>query len=268
MRDLGKRNVLGVLVDAVDREAAVDRVIAAASARRPYGVTALAVHGVMTGVDDPVHRYRLNHLDLVTPDGQPVRWAMNWLHGVALEENVHGTGLTLGVCEAAAAKGLPIYLYGSRAEVLAPLVDRLRARFPKLEVAGFEPSVFRQTKPAERDEIIARIRRSGAAITFVGLGCPRQEVFAFEYRDRLHMPVLAVGAAFDYVAGMLREPHPVIRRVGLEWFHRLVQEPGRLWKRYTVLNGRYLWRLALQLTRVARPDPSAVQVPRRELLYG
>ena len=80
MIDGGKRNVLGVLVDAVDYEAATARILDAALERRPYGVSALAVHGVMEGVADPDLRYRLNHLDLVTPDGQAVRWGLNLLH--------------------------------------------------------------------------------------------------------------------------------------------------------------------------------------------
>jgi exopolysaccharide biosynthesis WecB/TagA/CpsF family protein len=268
VKDLGKRNVLGVLVDAVDPDTAVNRVVLAAREGRPYAVTALAVHGVMTGVEDPVQRYRLNRFDLVTPDGQPVRWALNWLYGAKLSESVHGSGLMTEVCRAAAAEGLPIFLYGSRPEVLDRLQQSLLRRFPDLRVAGSEPSRFRRTTLEEKKEIIDRILASGAAITFVGLGCPRQEVFAFEYREALGMPVLAVGAAFDYLAGFLTPPHPLVRRFGLEWVHRLLQEPGRLWKRYTVVNVRYVIALALQLAELERPDPTAVEAPTDEILYG
>ena len=80
MIDLGKKNIAGVLVNALDYEAAVFKIIEAAKAKEPMAVSALAVHGVMTGVQDPIHRYRLNHFDLVCPDGQPVRWAMNLMH--------------------------------------------------------------------------------------------------------------------------------------------------------------------------------------------
>lgn len=268
MKDLGKRNVLGVLVDATDREAAVKRVIQSARERRPLACTALAVHGVMTGVEDPVHRYRLNHFDLVTPDGQPVRWALNWLHGAGLEQNTHGSGLMLGVCERAAEEELPVYLYGSTQPVLDRLVASLHRRFPSLVLAAAEPSRFRRTSPAEKRELVARIRGSGAAIVFVGLGCPRQEVFAYEYRDAVGVPTIAVGAAFDYLAGVLREPHPLVRRMGFEWLHRLILEPRRLWKRYTVLNARYLWRLGLQLSGMLRPDARDAEPPHGEILYG
>src|SRR3954469_1805423 len=105
-----KRNVLGVLVDATNYAAATDAVVAAAHDRRPLALTALAVHGVMTGVLDPAHNARLNSFDLVTPDGQPVRWALNLLHRAGLTDRVYGPTLTLKVLERCAAAGLPVYL--------------------------------------------------------------------------------------------------------------------------------------------------------------
>jgi len=268
VRDLGKKNVIGILVDAVDYEAAVEKVIAAATERRGYAVSALAVHGIMTGVKDRIHGYRLNHFDLVTPDGQPVRWSLNLLHGTGLTDRVYGPTLMLEICAIAATMRIPIYLYGSTEPVLGRLQASLRRRFPGLVVAGAEPSKFRRTTAEEKDEITGRIRSSGAAITFVGLGCPRQEVFAYEYRDALSMPVVAVGAAFDYHAGALREPPRFIQRAGLQWLYRLAQEPKRLWKRYTVLNAAYVGRLALQRLGLARADPNSAQPPPSEVLYG
>jgi N-acetylglucosaminyldiphosphoundecaprenol N-acetyl-beta-D-mannosaminyltransferase len=267
MKDLGKRNVAGVLVDAVDYEAAVDHIISAARRGEPYAATALAVHGVMTGSRDPEQAYRLNHLDLVTPDGQPVRWALNWLYGAQLADRVCGPELMIRICETAAAEDLPIYLYGSRPEVLHRLQDSLRDRFPKLLIAGSEPSKFRRTTLQERDEIVDRIRSSGAALTFVGLGCPRQEIFAYEYREALRMPVVAVGAAFDFHARVLRRPSRLVQRIGLEWLYRLLQEPRRLWRRYVLLNPQYLWLLTVQTFRRAPVTPSP-QPPTEQRLYG
>ncbi|HEX5269811.1 MAG TPA: WecB/TagA/CpsF family glycosyltransferase, partial [Gemmataceae bacterium] len=228
MIDRGKRNVLGISIDAVDRDAAAERVIAAARQRRPMAVSALAVHGVLTGVLDPVHRYRLNRFDLLVPDGQPVRWALNWLHGARLAERVYGPALMLEVCRRAADEGLPVFLYGSTGEVLAALRTNLERKFPGLKVAGAEASRFRRLTPAERDEVVTRIRASGAALTFVGLGCPRQEVWAYEFREALSMPVLAVGAAFNFHAGTLAQAPPLLQRFGLEWLFRLLAEPRRL----------------------------------------
>ena len=263
-----KRNVLGVLVNAVDRDAAVKEIVDAARARRGLSVSALAVHGVMTGVLDAEQRYRLNHLDLVVPDGQPVRWALNLLHASHLRERVYGPTLMLAVCAEAARQRLPVFLYGSRQEVLDSLSRRLEHRFPGLVIAGTRPSRFRALTPPEKTEVVAEIRESGAAITFVGLGCPRQEVWAYEYRDALAMPVLAVGAAFDFNAGLLAQAPPRLQRAGLEWAYRLAHEPGRLWRRYLLLNPAYLALLTLQVLHLRRFDPQRATAPVLELRHG
>ena len=252
-----KHNVLGILVDATDYRTATERVLAAARERRPLALTALAVHGVMTGVRDPAHGGRLNSFDLVTPDGQPVRWALNLLHRAGLTDRVYGPTLTLRVLAGCAEEGLPVYLYGSTEATLDRLVPALTGQFPALKIAGVEPSKFRTAQPGEADQIAERIRASGARMVLVGLGCPRQEVFAYAMRPKLDLPLLAVGAAFDYHAGLLRRPPAWMQRAGLEWLWRLGLEPRRLWRRYVLLNPAYLTRLAGQALRVWRPTPPA-----------
>jgi N-acetylglucosaminyldiphosphoundecaprenol N-acetyl-beta-D-mannosaminyltransferase len=259
-----KRNVLGVGVDAVDYATAVDRIMTAAHERRPYAVTALAVHGVMTGVQDPAHNARLNSFDLVTPDGQPVRWALNLLHGAGLTDRVYGPTLTLRVVERCAAEGLPVYLYGSTQPTLDRLVPALERMFPALKLAGVEASKFRSNQPGEEVEIADRIRSSGARVVLVGLGCPRQEIWTYAMRPLVDMPMLAVGAAFDYHAGLLKNPPPWMQRYALEWLWRLGLEPKRLWKRYVLLNPAYLARLAAQKTglwKATPPAPTTEPVP-------
>jgi N-acetylglucosaminyldiphosphoundecaprenol N-acetyl-beta-D-mannosaminyltransferase len=226
MRKHGKLNLLGVRVDATDYHDTVERIVCAARSRTGMTVSALAVHGVMTGVLDPVHRYRLNHLDLLVPDGQPVRWALNLLHDARLTDRVYGPRLMLELCGRAAREGLSIYLYGSRGEVLERLQARLSARLPGLRIAGAEPSRFRRLSPEESGEVVARIRVSGAAITLVGLGCPRQEIWAFEHRDVLGMPIVAVGAAFDFHAGTLARLLPSFRTTASSGCSGWCRSPG------------------------------------------
>jgi N-acetylglucosaminyldiphosphoundecaprenol N-acetyl-beta-D-mannosaminyltransferase len=255
MIDHGKVSVLGVNIDAVDYEAATQRIIDAAVDRRGYAVSALAVHGVMTGVDDPEHIERLNAFDLLTPDGQPVRWAMNWMHGTKLTDRVYGPNLTLRVCEAAAAAGLSVYFYGSTQNTLDHLVKRLPTLVPGLQIAGMQPSKFGTSTSVELDAVAADIRATGAAICFVGLGCPRQEVFTYENAQRLSMPTLAVGAAFDFHAGLAAEPPAWIQRAGLQWAQRLLANPARLWRRYLILNPRYVAAVVRQKARRYSPTP-------------
>ncbi|HMO12604.1 MAG TPA: WecB/TagA/CpsF family glycosyltransferase [Pirellulaceae bacterium] len=266
--DAKKKNLLGVKLDAVDYSSAVELVMEAAQAGRAFGVSALAVHGVMTGVFDPVHRHRLNQLELVVPDGQPVRWGLNLLHRVGLRDRVYGPNLMLKVCAACAKQGLPIFLFGSTPDVMQHLVANLQAKFPELRIAGHRVSRFRTMDASEKQELVEEIKQSGAKITFVGLGCPRQEVWAYEFKDDLSMPILAVGAAFAFHAGMLKQAPPLMQRFGLEWLFRLGCEPLRLWKRYAFLNPYYLLLLFLQWTGIRRFDTSNTEAPTHEILYG
>lgn len=268
MIDYGKKNLLGIYLNAIDYTAAVTKIITAAQERRSFAVSALAVHGVMTGVLDHEHGYRLNHFDLLVPDGQPVRWALNLLYQTQLPDRVYGPTLTLKVCEAASKAGLPIYLYGNRQEVLERLLANLTARFPELQIAGYQPSRFRQLSPEEKKEVIEKIRISNAAIVLVGLGCPRQEIWVYEHRDHLPMPMLAVGAAFDFHAGTLPQAPAPLQNAGLEWLYRLLCEPKRLWKRYVYLNPLYLYLFFLQVFHVRKFASNFGIQPSHELRHG
>ncbi len=268
MLDFGKHNILGVGISAVDYESAVEKIISAACEKRPFAVSALAVHGVMTGALDAIHRFRLNKLDLVVPDGQPVRWALNWLYKIKLPDRVYGPNLTLKVCEKAAEKGLNIYLYGSQTEVLDKFEANLKEKFPRLEIAGKQPSRFRQVTAEEQFEIAETIKKSGASIVLVGLGCPRQETWAFENRELIGLPMMAVGAAFDFHAGTVSQAPEWAQKRGLEWFYRLVQEPKRLWKRYVYLNPLYLLMVALQFSKLKKLEIEETVAPINQMRFG
>ncbi|NMG11031.1 WecB/TagA/CpsF family glycosyltransferase [Brasilonema sp. UFV-L1] len=246
MINQGKYSILGINIHAVDYDFAVSTIVRAAQLKRPCSVSALAVHGVMTGFLDPVHARRLNGIDLVVPDGQPVRWALWWLYKKKLPDRVYGPNLTLRVAQAFAERGLSVYLYGSKPETLNKFAQNLMRSFPNLKIVGMEPSKFRRLKAYERIELAERIQTSGANAVFLGLGCPRQEVWAYEYRNLLNLPILAVGAAFDFHAGTLPQAPKILQDYGLEWLFRFVQEPKRLWQRYLLLNPLYVWNIFLQ----------------------
>jgi N-acetylglucosaminyldiphosphoundecaprenol N-acetyl-beta-D-mannosaminyltransferase len=267
MHNAGKRNVLGILIDVVDYQGAEDAIIRAAVERKTMSVSALAVHGLMTGALDREQKFRLNQFSLLVPDGQPVRWALNWLHRAPLRDRVYGPNLMLRVCARAAVEGLPVYFYGSTPETLLSLKESLQLRFPGLVIAGIESSQFRRLSLIEREQLAERIRSSGAAIVFVGLGCPRQEVFVYEFRELVSMPLLAVGAAFPFLAGIVPQAPLWMQKFGLEWLFRLWSEPRRLWRRYLFLNPTYLFLLSLQILGLSRFRTDG-QSPVRELLYG
>ena len=241
-----KRNVLGVSVNVTDYNSAAESIIRAARAKKSLGVTALAVHGIMTGVSDDEHRFRLNSLDLVVPDGQPVRWALNWIHKAGLRDRVYGPNLTLEVCKRAEQEGLSVFFFGANQEILSGLQQNLLIQFPRLLVAGTMSSKFRCLTVPERDHVVSEIRNSKASIVFVGLGCPRQEIWVYEFQESLSCPLLAVGAAFPFLAGTVKQAPPWMQQRGLEWLFRLSREPLRLWNRYLWLSPQFLALLLLQ----------------------
>jgi exopolysaccharide biosynthesis WecB/TagA/CpsF family protein len=210
--------------------------MAAARAQQPFGAAALAVHGLMEARRDPAYRARLNSLDLTTPDGQPVRWALNSLHATGLADRVYGPFLMLHVCESAARERLPVFFFGGTADTLRKLSAALLQRYPGLIIAGTKPSRFSLLTAEEAVTDAREITASGARLVFCGLGCPRQENWVHAMRPLVNAPLLAVGAAFPLWAGERRMAPGWMQRGGLEWIFRLGQEPRRLLHRYLVFN--------------------------------
>ena len=233
--------MFGVGVSATTYDEVVEKVMSAAAAGQPGLLTFAAVHCVMCGVQDPAHRERLNAFNVVAPDGQPVRWSLNFLHKAGLSDRVYGPELTRRVCKAAAERGVSIYLYGATPQVLDQLRQNLLAMFPALKFAGVESPPFRPLTPEEDAAAVRRINASGAGLLLIGLGAPKQERFAYEHRDTIQAVQLCVGAAFDFHAGVKKTAPAWMQKHGLEWLFRLVQEPGRLWKRYLTTNTHFVW---------------------------
>lgn len=241
-------SVAGVLISGATYASATASIIEAAVAQRVALVDATASHGLTLAALDSSFGQKLNAFDMLAPDGQPVRWGLNLLHDLRLTDRVYGPTLMLRVCDAAARARLPIYLYGSRPTVLERLSERLRHLVPGVEIAGTHSPPFRAVTDQEDAAEIQAIEASGARILFVGLGCPRQEEWAFAHRDRLSMPIVCVGAAFDFHAGTLRQAPPWMQARGLEWLFRLIMEPRRLWRRYAKHIPIYIFLLARDYT--------------------
>jgi N-acetylglucosaminyldiphosphoundecaprenol N-acetyl-beta-D-mannosaminyltransferase len=220
----------------------------AARSDRSALVAATSVHGLSLAATDASFGRQLNSFDILTPDGQPVRWGLNLLHDLGLRERVYGPTLMLRVCEAAAQVRVSVYLYGGRTDVLGRLVKRLPEKVPGLQVAGFRSPPFRSLTSEEDRADVQAIRDSGARILFVGLGCPRQEQWAYTHRSHLDLPIVCVGAAFDFHAGVLRQAPAWMQARGLEWFFRLLMEPHRLWRRYARAIPIFIFLIAREYT--------------------
>ncbi len=255
-----KVELFGVEVSPTTYAEVVESAIAAARHRQSAVIACHAAHAIVTAANDAKLRLKVNRFEMVTPDGQPVRWALNWLHGARLCERVYGPELMLRLCDAAAQEKVGIYLYGGTSSSLEQLKVRLLEFFPELEISGSESPPFRPLTPDEDEAVIERINTSGAGLVFIGLGCPKQDHFAADHRDRIRAVQLCVGAAFDFHAGITPMAPPWMQKRGLEWVFRLARNPRRLGRRYLVTNTQFAAKfgraLAVRfLTKRKRPIP-------------
>lgn len=185
----------------------------------------------------------VDHAALVVADGQPLVWCAPWL-GRPLPERVTGVDLVDAICERAARQGARIYLLGAGSEIVAAAAQRLRKRYAGLQVEYADGYFTKEEAPARAD----RVRASGADILFVGMGVPRQENFLEEQWERLGAGVaIGVGGSFDVLAGLRSRAPTWVQKAGMEWFFRLLQEPRRLFMRYLITNGSFVWLLSCTL---------------------
>jgi N-acetylglucosaminyldiphosphoundecaprenol N-acetyl-beta-D-mannosaminyltransferase len=191
----------------------------------------------------PEYHAVLNRAEAVWPDGIGIILGCRML-GLSLRENVNGTDMFPRLCERAAQENLSIYLLGARPGIAELTADNMRARFPKLQIAGARDGYF---APEEEAAVIEAINQSGAAILLVAFGAPRQELWLDRHQAQLQPRVLiGVGGLFDFYSGRIARAPVWMREIGLEWTWRLLQEPGRMWRRYIIGNPVFLYRVYRQ----------------------
>jgi N-acetylglucosaminyldiphosphoundecaprenol N-acetyl-beta-D-mannosaminyltransferase len=246
--------VIGVRVAALTFEDAI-LLLLDAPANRRLGVHFCTTHTLVEADDQAWLRDGLNAEDAIAaPDGMPLVWVGRALgQGV---ERVCGPDTMLALMDRARTAGGRHFLYGGAPGVPERLAERLEARLPGLNVVGTYSPPFRPLTAEEDAAEVARINETRPDYVWVGLGSPKQDRWVMEHRERLTASVvLAVGAAFDFHSGNLRRAPSWMQRTGTEWIFRLLAEPRRLARRYTVTNSRFAFLLARQLLTRRRPAP-------------
>ena len=236
--------VIGSPLAITDYEKAAALALAWAGARDgAYAVAAANTHVVTLARHDGVFKGALGQFDLLLPDGMPLVWCMNKFGGAGMRDRVYGPTFMLRVLEASKAK-FSHFLLGGSEELLGVLQKALREKFPDIRIAGAYSPPFGQWPADEDDRIIARIAESGAELVWVGLGCPKQELWIARNKSKLPPGVYsAVGAAFAFHAGRVSQAPKWVQDRGLEWLYRLLAEPRRLWRRYLVYNSLFVFYL-------------------------
>jgi len=247
-----RANVLGVGVHAIDLPSAASIIESAVREGTKGYVCVTSVHGVMEAQRDPEFRDILNLALLVTPDGMPTVW-VGRMQGNSTMKRVFGPDLMLEVCRRSTGTGIRHFLYGGNPGIADELAEGLRRRFPGITVVGTFTPPFRPLAPSEQLALEKQMETTLPDIVWVGLSTPKQEKFMAANFRRLPCKIMVgVGAAFDIHTGHVKDAPKWIKDAGLQWAHRLCQEPGRLWKRYLVNNSAFLVAIGLQLAGLRR----------------
>jgi N-acetylglucosaminyldiphosphoundecaprenol N-acetyl-beta-D-mannosaminyltransferase len=228
---LPKVNLIGTPVTASPFKEQISTIIEWATDRASRFVCVANVHMVMEAYWGNDFRSVLGSADIVTPDGMPLVWMLRLL-GFRKQDRVCGIDILLAVCKAAEEQKIKLFFLGATQEILDKLQVRLIREFPNLEIAGLEPLPFRPLTDSEDEELVKKINSTHAGIVFVALGCPKQELWMMQHKNRINAVMIGVGAVFPVYAGIFKRAPLWIRESGFEWLYRLLQEPRRLWGRY------------------------------------
>lgn len=235
---------MDVRVDTMS--SAIEQILKLVNARKG-GVVCLAnVHMCMEVFDSQLISNAVNSADLVLADGRPIYWGQKLLGNKGLEQ-IRGTDLMLALCKLSHDSKLSIGLYGGEDQsVLNAVKHNLKKQFPYIKIEFTQvPPLVNFNEPVE-ESLIQSVNQSNIDVLFVGLGCPKQEVWMHKYKTHLNCVMLGVGAAYDFIAGNKKDAPVFLQRIGAEWLFRLVSEPKRLWKRYAKQNPRFIYYFSKQ----------------------
>ena len=253
-------DLLNVRVDRVDFAAAMGCVRQAIQARRPCQIVTVNVDFVKLAKADSAYRRLINTADLSVADGMPLLWAAR-LIGAPLPERITGTDLVLGCAQMAATEGHRLFLLGAAPGVADQAAAELERRFPGLTVCGVYAPPFGPWEEDEDRRIVERIQSARPDVLFVAFGAPRQDVWIREHMAELNVPVsVGIGGTLNFLAGKIRRAPQWMQDFGLEWLYRVVQEPGRLWKRYLLEDFPIFFQLLAQ-ARLTPDELSAETCP-------
>ena len=238
-----KTKIIQMHVDVTSMSKAVEKICywvnEARVHRKAHYICVSNVHMCMEVFDNLQFKKIVNSADMVVPDGKPLSIVQN-LTGYKGAVQVRGEDLTLSLCETASQKGFRIGLYGGTEQVLNSLNKKLLEDYSGLNIVCKIPPPFRPLTETEDNAYIKQINDSEVDILFVGIGCPKQENWMYEHREKLNCVMIGIGAAFDFISGHKAKAPRWMQRLGLEWSYRLITEPKRLLIRYAKHNPRFI----------------------------
>lgn len=230
-----KISFMGIYIDNLNANEMVDYIFEKIENRTPVQIVGVNVDQIVRVSKNELSKKIFLNSSLVFVDGKPIQWMCKLL-GTPIKERITGPDLMEFVCAKAASKKYRIFLLGAAPGVAQKCGEILRERYPGVEISGtYSPPLGFQNNEDEMQNIIEMLKKSNSDILFVGMGSPKQDIFIYENMSKYDIPVsFSMGAAIDFISGNVKRAPRWMVVCGLEWFHRMVQNPKRLFKRYLV----------------------------------
>jgi len=235
-------NIIGVNISATNMDDAIQYTLSNFEQARGNYICVANVHTTVMAKEDPQYREIQNHSFMTLPDGKPLS-IVGRKRGFASMNRVTGPEYMEKMLELSLENGRRHYFYGNTKENLDQLIAYLKEKYPGLQIAGYQPSVFRELTAQEMTDLAEEINASGADFVWVGLGAPRQEIFCQKMAKHVRALMVGVGGAFNVLCGIIPRAPQWMQDWSLEWLFRLLQEPKRLMKRYFVTNSKFVFYL-------------------------
>lgn len=235
---------MGAKIDALSMRETLDRISEIIDHREHAQHVVVNVAKLMTMQKDRQLRQIVNSCDLINADGAGVVLGAKLL-GINIPERVAGIDLMHQLVALASQRNYRIFFLGAEEDVVRDVVTNYKRLYPDLQICGYRNGYF--SKDEEQD-VAEKVREANPDILFVAMSSPKKEKFINQYKELMDVPfMMGVGGSFDVMAGKVQRAPKWMQDAGLEWFFRLIQEPGRMWKRYLVTNVQFGFALAGQV---------------------
>ena len=209
--------------------------------QRGYILTPNVAH-IILAQDDTAFKAAYDNASWRVLDSMPLKWVSRLL-GTCIVERITGTDIVYALTQLASEKKYRIYLLGGEESIVCKVKTTLEQKFPNVDICGYNNGYF-----GDQNAVIDKVNNAEADIIIVALGFGKQEKWLHSVWGSLNTScAVCVGGVFDVIAGKTKRAPVWIQNIGLEWFWRVMQEPGRLWKRYLVSNTRFLALLCREL---------------------
>lgn len=232
-----KITLLGIPFDALTMRETVDLIDTCIQKNKYVKHSCVNAAVIVAMQSDPELRSSIMSSDIINADGLSIIWASRFL-GNPLPERVAGPDLMESLVKLSSLKGYRIFLLGAKEDIVQKVASVYSSKFSPQIISGFRNGYF---NPSDESQIVKQIAASQSQILFVAITSPKKELFLNKHAKDLNVPyIMGVGGAFDIVAGVTKRAPKWMQSIGMEWFYRLVQEPGRMWKRYLKSNTSFI----------------------------